>query len=153
MSKLLLSPFCCQWMDHFILWMKQALGRCIILWQWKGKETPERYPSQILLFLSQLKEFQQQTGFAAFLRLAVMTAAVEGMPCLARRASSLKANHQLRRSCGLMEQVWQTTVRFFWMENSAACPERCVVGFFLLLPPAPPSQENILGAAYWWWEW
>ena len=90
-----------------------------------------------MLFLRQLREFHQQTGFAAFLGLAVMTAAVEGMPPSARRASSLKTNHQLRRSCGLVEQVWQTTVRFFWMENSTTCLERCVVifsSFFALHP-------------------
>jgi len=65
----------------------------------------QRQGNPQMLFLRQLREFHQQTGFAAFLGLAVMTAAVEGMPPSARRASSLKTNHQLRRSCGLVEQV------------------------------------------------
>lgn len=63
-----------------------------------------------------------------------MTAAVEGMPCLARRASSLKTNHQLGRSCRLIQQVWQTTVRFLWMENSTSFPERLAVIFNSYLP-------------------
>lgn len=97
----------------------------VVVFHVKKQGNPQTL-SQPNLSLSQLKEFHQQTGFAAFLRLAVMTAVVEGMPHLARRASSLKTNHQLRRSCGLEEQVWQTTMQLFWMENSTACPERCV---------------------------
>lgn len=127
--------------------MRQALGRLIVLWQssvWKGKETPKHCPRQILFFLSQLKQLHQQTGFAAFLWLAVMMAAVEGMPHLAGRASSLKTNHQLRRSCGLVHQVWQTTMRFFWMETSTTCLERCVVIFSSYFPLHPHLRKAFL---------
>lgn len=98
------------------------------------------HPSQNLLILSQLKEFHRQTGFAAFLGLAVMTAAAEGVPHLARGASSLKTNHQLRRSCSLMQQVWRTAVRFFWMENSTCL----LLVIFPSISPCTPIRKAFL---------
>lgn len=109
---------------------------------WKGKETPKCCPSQILFFLSQLKEFHQQTGFAAFLGLAVMTAAVEGVPHLARRTSSLKTNHQLRRSCGLVGQAWQTTVEIF-LNGEQHCLPRKMCGYFSFYFPLHPHLRKV----------
>lgn len=131
-------------MDPFVLWMRQALNP-VVVFHVKRQGNPQM-PSQTNPFLSQPAEGVSPANRFHCFPQACCNEQLQSKACHTWQGKHLplRVNHQLRRSCGLVEQMSQTTVRFFWMENNRTCPERCVVIFSSYLPLQPHLRKVFL---------
>lgn len=80
---------------------------------------------------SQLNEFLQQTGFAALLWLALMTAAAEGVPHLARKASWWLTNN-LEGAAALWSKCDRQPWHFSEWSTALLAQKQMLWGFFFL---------------------
>lgn len=91
----------------------------------------------------QLKEFLQQTGFAALLWLALMTTAAEGMPHLARKAS-WRLTFNLEGAAALWSRCDRQPWHFSEWSTALLAQKQILVFFSSYYPLSPPLRKAFL---------